>query len=266
MVVGGEKLVRRDIAGSSWHQREQASMGDWIRIVGWSVVSALKSRGDLALENLALRHQLMVLGRQSGRLRFKDRDRLFWIWLRGLWPGWQRALVLVQPATVVKWHRKGFRAYWRRKSGRQRGSPRVDPQVRKLIRDMWRANPTWGKPRIKAELRKIGIEVSDSTVRRYRPPPGGPPSQMWRSFLDNHVRDIAALDFFVVPTVTFRVRRPPPGGWASPPLHPPIRCLTLPPEPPPNSPPRAHVAARSLLACASISTRHPLPHDDLGLS
>jgi len=87
--VGGEKLVRREIAGFSRLQPEQASMGDWVRIVGWSVVSALKSRGDLALENVALRHQLMVLGRQSGRVRFKDRDRLFWIWLRGLWPGWQ---------------------------------------------------------------------------------------------------------------------------------------------------------------------------------
>jgi putative transposase len=134
--VGGERLVRREIAGFSWLQGEQASMGDGVRIVRWSVVSALKSRGDLALENVALRHQLMVLGRQSGRVRFKVRDRLLWIWLRRLWPGWQRALVLVQPATVVKWHRKGFRAYWRRKSGRRRGRPRIDPQVRKLIRDM----------------------------------------------------------------------------------------------------------------------------------
>ena len=103
-----------------------------------------QSRRDLALENVAFRHRLMVLGRQPGSVRLKDRDRLFWIWLRRLWPGWQRALVLVQPATVVKWHRNGFRAYWRRKSQPRRGRPRIDPQVRKLIRAMWRANPTWG--------------------------------------------------------------------------------------------------------------------------
>ena len=93
-------------------------MWDWVRIVGWSVVSGLKSQRDLTLENLALRHQLMVLQRQSGRLRLKDRDRLLWVWLRRYWPGWHRALVLVQPATVVKWHRNGFRAYWRWKSRR----------------------------------------------------------------------------------------------------------------------------------------------------
>ena len=110
----------------------------------------------------------MVLGRQPGRVRLKDRDRLFWIWLRRVWPGWR---------------------------GRRRVRPRIDPQVRKLIRDMWRANPTWGKPRIHAELHKIGIEVSDSTVRHYRPPRSGPPSQSWRSFLENHVRDIMAIDF-----------------------------------------------------------------------
>ena len=180
-------------------------MWDWVRIVGWSVVSALKSRRDLALENVALRHQLMVLQRQPGSLRLKDRDRLFWICLRRLWPDWRSALSLVQPATVVRWHRRGFRAYWRWKSRINGGRPRIDREVRELIHDMWNSNPTWGKPRIQAELRKIGIEVSDSTVWRYRPPRGSPPSQRWRAFLDNHVRDIVAVDFFVVPTATFRV-------------------------------------------------------------
>ena len=172
-------------------------MWDWVRIAAWSTISAL--------ENVALRHQLMVLQRQSGRPRLKDRDRLVWICLRRLWHGWHRALVVVQPATVVKWHRKGFRAYWRWKSQPTGGRPRIDREVRELIRDMWRSNPTWGKPRIQAELRKIGIEVSDSTVWRYRPSRGTPPSQSWRAFLDNHVGDIVAIDFFVVPTMTFRV-------------------------------------------------------------
>ncbi len=180
-------------------------MWDWVRIAAWSTISALKSQRELALENVALRHQLMVLQRQSGRPRLKDRDRLVWMCLRRLWHGWHRAFVVVQPATVVKWHRKGFRAYWRWKSRPNGGRPRIDREVRELIRNMWRSNPTWGKPRLQAELRKIGIEVSDSTVWRYRPTRGSPPSQSWRAFLDNHVRDIVAIDFFVVPTATFRV-------------------------------------------------------------
>ena len=180
-------------------------MGDWVRIVGWSVVSALKSQRDLTLENVALRHQLMVLQRQPGTSRLKDRDRLFWVWLHCVWPGWQVALLLVQPATVVKWHRKGFRAYWRRKSRPNGGRPRIDPQVQGLIRHMWNSNPTWGAPRIQAELNQLGIDVSDSTVRRYRPLRPRQPSQNWRSFLENHLGDIVAMDFFVVPTATFRV-------------------------------------------------------------
>ena len=180
-------------------------MGDWVRIVWWCVIAALKCRRDLTLENVALRHQLMVLQRQPRGLRLKDRDRLLWVWLRRVWPGWHRALVLVQPATVVKWHRSGFRTYWRWKSRSKGGRPRIDPQVQKLIREMWVSNPTWGKPRIQAELHKIGIEVSDSTVLRYRPRGLNPPSQTWRSFLENHLTGIVSIDFFMVPTVTFRV-------------------------------------------------------------
>jgi len=99
-------------------------MWDWVRIVGWSVVSAVRSRRNLALENIALRHQLMVLQRQFGRPRLKNSDRLVWVCLRRLWHGWHRALVVVQPATVVKWHRNGFRAYWRWKSRPEGGRPR----------------------------------------------------------------------------------------------------------------------------------------------
>lgn len=180
-------------------------MGEWLRIAVWSFVSVLRSRRDLALENVALRQQLMVLRREPRSVRLRDRDRLFWVWLRRAWPGWRQALVLVQPATVVDWHRRGFRAYWRWKSRARGGRPRIDPSVRKLIHHMWSSNPTWGAPRIQAELRKIGIEVSDSTVQRYRPLRVSPPSQTWRSFLDNHLAELAAIDFFIVPTVTFRV-------------------------------------------------------------
>ncbi len=194
-------------------------MGERLRIAVWSFTSALRSRRDLALENVALRQQLMVIQRQPGSLRLMDRDRLLWVWLRGLWPGWSRVLVLVQPATVVDWHRKGFLAYWRWKSQARGGRPRIDPSVRKLIRHMWSSNPTWGGPRIQAELRKLGIDISDSTVRRYRPPRVSPPSQVWRSFLENHLADFAAIDFFTGPLPSARrdealVRSTPPGSPA----------------------------------------------------
>ena len=135
-------------------------MGEMVSGLCRFVVSALRSKRDLVLENAALRHLLMVLQRQSKGPRIKNRDRLFWITLLRLWPDWRGALSLVQPATVVRWHRKGFRAYWRWKSRTNGGRPRIDREVRELIRDMWTSNPTWGKLRIRAELAKIGIEVS----------------------------------------------------------------------------------------------------------
>jgi hypothetical protein len=113
-------------------------MIDLLRTVARSLVSAAKAR-----RNLALRHQIAVLQRQSKKPPLKNSDRLLWVGLRRIWPGWKSALYLVQPATVVKWHRAGFRAYWRRKSRPKGGRPRVDPEVRKLIRDMWNMNPTW---------------------------------------------------------------------------------------------------------------------------
>ena len=130
-------------------------MGEMVRSLCQFVVPALRSKRDLALENAALRHQLMVLKRQSKVPRIENRDRLFWISLMRLWPDWRSALSLVQPATVVRWHRRGFRAYWRWKSRTTGGRPRIDPEVRELIRDMWNSNPTWGKPRIRAEMGKV---------------------------------------------------------------------------------------------------------------
>jgi putative transposase len=180
-------------------------MWELLRTITRSAVSALRRRRELAVENLALRHQLAVLQRHSTKPQFEDRDRLLWIGLKRIWPNWSQVLHLVQPATVVKWHRAGFRYYWRRKSQPKGGRPKIDPEVRRLIRNMWNANPTWGKPRIQAELAKIGINVSDSTVARYKPRRRKPPSQTWRTFLDNHALDIVAIDFFTVPTATFRV-------------------------------------------------------------
>ena len=151
-------------------------MWELLRTILRSAVSALGPRRDLALENLALRHQLAVLHRQSMLPQFEDQDRLFWIGLKRVWPRWSEVLQLVQPATVVKWHRAGFRNYWRKKSRSKGGRPRVGPEQRKLIRNMWNANPTWGKRRIQSELAKLGITLSDSTVAKYKPKRRTPPS------------------------------------------------------------------------------------------
>jgi putative transposase len=164
------------------------------------------SRAQLAAENLALRHQLGVLGRTVRRPRLRKRDRIFWVWLSKLWPGWRSVLVVVKPATVIAWHRKGFRLYWTWKSRRKRkGRPAVPSEVRQLIRRMSQANSRWGAPRVHGELLKLGIEISQAAVSKYMVRHRKPPSQGWRTFLDNHVGDLVSIDFFTVPTVTFRV-------------------------------------------------------------
>jgi putative transposase len=170
-----------------------------------SLTATIRGRRNLVLENLALRHQLMVIRRQVERPRLTNADRSVWILLRRLWSDWDKALVIVKPATVIAWHRAGFRAYWRWKSRPIGGRPRVDAETRELIRRLWRENPTWGSPHIMAELAKLGIRVSESTVRKYKPRYRKPPSQTWKTFLKNHARDIVAVDFFVVPTITFRL-------------------------------------------------------------
>ena len=177
-----------------------------VRVLLHSLTSALKTQRALALENLALRHQLAVLQDASQRrLSLTDLDRAFWIVLRRYWTDWKRALVIVQPETVVRWHREGFRRYWRRKSRRPWGRPRIDPEIRSLIRRMAIANPLWGAPRVHGELLKLGIEISETSVGKYMPRRRRPPSQTWRAFLDNHVKDLVAIDFFTVPSATFRV-------------------------------------------------------------
>jgi transposase InsO family protein len=168
----------------------------------------LLSRSQLVLENLALRQQLAVLSRQRPRPSLHRRDRFFWIGLSKLYSGWQSALVLVQPDTVVRWHRQGFRLWWRWKSSVKRaGRPPLDKEVRDLIGRMSRENPSWGAPRIQAELRLLGHEIAEATVAKYmaRPRQRKPPSQTWRTFLTNHTGTLASMDFFVVPTLTFRL-------------------------------------------------------------
>ena len=164
-----------------------------------ALLSACQSRSQLLLENLALRHQLSVLQRSAPKPRLKSSDRLLWLVLRRLLSTWQRALVLVQPQTVIRWHRLGFRLFWRWKSRTRQGRPPVDRQLITLIRRMWQANPTWGSPRIQAELAKLGIPLSDWTIRKYRPRKRRS-SQSWKTFLRNHVEELVAVDFFTVPT------------------------------------------------------------------
>ena len=162
---------------------------------------------SLTAENLALRQQLIVLKRNQNRPVLKDRDRLFWMILSRIWSGWRNAILIVQPDTVVRWHKRAFKAYWRRKSQRGRhGRPSLDPEIRALVLKMANANPLWGAPKIHGELLKLGIDLSERTVsgllrRRTRKPP----SQTWRTFIKNHMTDMVSVDFLVVPTIRFQI-------------------------------------------------------------
>jgi len=171
-----------------------------------SLRSLIRSRAALHLEILALRHQLNVLERsRRPRLRLTAGDRLLWVWFSRIWTEWRAALVLVQPDTVVAWHRRGFRLFWAWKSRHRTGRPTIPADIRVLIRTMSRANPLWGAPRIHGELLKLGIAVSQSTVAKYMVNRRRPPSQTWRTFLANHVGQVMSADFFVVPTATYRL-------------------------------------------------------------
>jgi putative transposase len=169
--------------------------------------SLFKTSVELRLENLALRHQLGVLRRSAPkRLKLRPADRILWVWLRRVWADWKSALLIVKPETVIAWHRKGFRLYWTWKVRRGKpGRPAVPPEVRDLIRMMSRNNPMWGAPRIHGELLKLGIEITEPTVAKYMLRTRKPPSQTWRTFLENHVKSMVSVDFFTVPTIRFQV-------------------------------------------------------------
>jgi len=166
----------------------------------------LADRKRLMLENLALRHQLTVLKRSVNRPRIQDSDRVFWILMMRMLKEWKDALHFVKPATVLKWHRKGFRYYWRRKSKGKPGRPPISMKLILLIQRMSRENVTWGAPRIHDELVLLGHEVAESTIAKYMVKSRDPePSQTWKTFVHNHLDQMAACDFFVVPTATFKV-------------------------------------------------------------
>lgn len=172
----------------------------------WLFRGLLTSRAALVAENLALRQQLAVLQRAAPRPRLRWSDRLFWAFLSRLFAGWRSWLTIVQPETVLRWHRAGFRLFWRwRSRGGTPGRPTVGRAVIALIQRMARDNATWGAPRIRDELHLLGHDLAESTVAKYMPRGRRPPSQTWRTFLKNHIGCLASIDCFTVPTATFHV-------------------------------------------------------------
>jgi transposase InsO family protein len=178
-----------------------------IEIFLFTFFSIFRSRAALELENLALRHQVGVLRRSARkRPRLTSVDRFLWVWLSRVWSGWRSTLAMVQPETVIAWHRSGFRLFWSWKVRHgHRGRPAVSLEVRTLIRRMCRENPGWGAPRIHGELLKLGIDIGETSVSKYMIRGRKPPSQTWRTFLDNHVPQLVSIDFFTVPTIRFQV-------------------------------------------------------------
>src|SRR5450759_4653210 len=170
------------------------------------LTAPFKSKIRLEAENAALRHQLIVLRRNvHGRVRLTNNDRRFLIQLYRWFPSILQVLTIVQPETLVRWHRAGFRYYWRWKSRPRGGRPQIETDLRALIRRMSIENPLWGAPRIHGELLKLGFEVAQSSVAKYMVKRRGPLSQGWRTFLRNHAPDIVAMDLFVVPTIGFNL-------------------------------------------------------------
>jgi hypothetical protein len=181
-------------------------MGDLCRLIWCAVVGLFRSRAALQAEILVLRHQLNVLRRKAPkRVAFSAIDRLLFTGLYRLAPGVLDALKILKPETVIRWHRAGFRAYWRWKSRPHGGRPKTPAEIRRLIREMSVANPLWGAPRIHGELLKLGIDVGQTTVAKYMAKRRRPPSQGWRTFLRNHADAITSMDLFVVPTISFRL-------------------------------------------------------------
>jgi transposase InsO family protein len=174
-------------------------------LVGF-VVGLLRSQVAREAEVAFLRQQLLVLNRSApARLKLRIADRLIFVWLYRLFPALLGAVVIFQPENLVRWHRSGFRLYWRWKSRHRVGRPAISVEVRDLVRRISRDNPLWGAPRTHGELLKLGIDIAQSTVAKYMPRRRRPPSSGWPTFLHNHAAHIAAVDLFVVPTIGFKL-------------------------------------------------------------
>ena len=181
-------------------------MIDLCRLIWCAVIGLFRSRASLEAENLALRHQINILRRRSPKKpTLSNIDRLVFAGLYRLDPGMLGALTIIKPETLIRWHRAGFRLYWRWKSRPQGGRPKTELEVRQFIREMSAANPLWGAPRIHGELLKLGFDVGQTTVAKYMTRGRRPPSQGWKTFLRNHADGVASMDLFVVPTISFRL-------------------------------------------------------------
>jgi hypothetical protein len=181
-------------------------MSDPCRLIWCALIGLFRSRAALETENLVLRHQLNVLRRKSpNRVALSSIDRFCLLGSIDWLPGVLDALKIIRPETLMRWHRAGFRAYWRWKSRPRGGRPKTAADIRRLIREMSVANPLWGAPRIHGELLKLGIDVGQTTVAKYMARRRMPPSQGWKTFLLNHADGIASMDLFLVPTVSFRL-------------------------------------------------------------
>src|ERR1039458_1692838 len=177
-----------------------------LHALGIFVADMFKSRWRLQAENLFLLHQINIaLRRAPPRPRLCGSDRVLLIWITRLWPNLVDLARVVKPETILRWHRAGFKAYWRRKSRNLGGRPKIDRGLRDLIQRMSRENPLWGAPRIHGELLMLGVEVAQSTVSKYMVRSRKPPSQFWKTFLQNHAEAIAAIDMCVAPTLTFEL-------------------------------------------------------------
>src|SRR5260370_32545257 len=180
-----------------------------LRLLLGSFRRLFSSRRNLWLENLALRQQLMVFQRHGSRPKIGNLDNLCGLVARCFWCQWNSAFIRGHPQTVVRWHRTGFRLYWRWLSRNRRafGRKRISKELRELIFRMVAENPTWGAPRIHEELLKLGFDVAERTVSRWvqKAPKDPRPAKRWQAFLQNHREVIAAMDFFTVPTLTFGV-------------------------------------------------------------
>jgi hypothetical protein len=180
-------------------------MMDLFKLIFGVVASLFRSRAKLEAEFLILRHQINVLRRRvPKRPHLNNTDRFLFVWLYHWFPSVLGAVAIVRPETIIRWHRAGFRAYWRWRSRNRVGRPKISAELRTLIGEMSRANPLWGAPHIHGELLKLGFEVAQSTVARYMCR-RSPPSQGWRTFLSNHADGIAAVDLFVLPTIAFQI-------------------------------------------------------------
>jgi len=181
-------------------------MLDLCRIIFGIVVDLFRPRAALEAEILVLRQQIIVLRRgRPSRVPFLAVDKMVLGWVCQLFPKSREALAIVRPDTIVRWHRAGFRCYWRWKSRSRPGRPALPAEIRQLVRQMSVANPLWGAPRIHGELLKLGIDIGQTCVAKYMARRRGPPSQGWKTFLRNHADGVAAMDLFVVPTVSFRL-------------------------------------------------------------